>query len=116
MSEYGLREPECLDMEIALRINLYRAESEASWNTERTLENVGKVKEERKMHNEKKCTKTKKCAQSALKFKLSAQEQIIVEYIAENGMGCSGGYSCESIPKKSEPDRICHNNGMYRPV
>lgn len=89
---------------------MYRVESEASWNTEGTLANAGKVKEERKIHNEKKCT------QSALKFKISAQEQIIVEYIAENGMGCSGGYSCESIPKKSESDRICHNNGMYRTV
>lgn len=93
MSEYGLREPEFLDMEIALRINLYRAESEASWNTESTLANVGKVKEDRKMHNEKKVRENKKvrsmCAQCALKFKLSAQEQIIVEYIAENGMTTS---------------------------
>ena len=32
-----------------------------------------------------KCAKTKKCAISALKRELSAQEKIITEFIAENG-------------------------------
>ena len=89
MQEYRLPEPEFLDMEIALRINLYRAEDATAWNTESVRECAPKVQEDEpyfmnssKMHL--------KCAQNALKAGLNAQEAAVVNYIAENGRITSG--------------------------
>ncbi|MCM1122235.1 MAG: putative DNA binding domain-containing protein [Eubacterium sp.] len=45
MREYGLQEPEFIDMEIALRINLYRAEGVMAKNDEEALRNAGKVQD-----------------------------------------------------------------------
>ena len=51
MKEYGLQEPEFIDMEIALRINLYRNISDAELDMEApqsaggTLQSAGKVPE-----------------------------------------------------------------------
>ncbi|MCM1247989.1 MAG: hypothetical protein NC251_06115 [Lachnoclostridium sp.] len=57
MREYGLPEPELVDMEIALRINLYRAIDAAQNNDDKAQ----KVRS--------KCMKMRKCAQNALKVR-----------------------------------------------
>jgi len=43
VKEYGLHEPEFIDMEIALRMNLYRTESPAHDGAERMPESAGFV-------------------------------------------------------------------------
>lgn len=55
MSEYGLQEPEFIDMEIALRINLYRSESVITGNTEGVPESAGKIQDDTlKVHESEK--------------------------------------------------------------
>ncbi|MCM1467631.1 MAG: putative DNA binding domain-containing protein [Alistipes sp.] len=76
MKEYGLPEPEFVDMEIALRINLYRAADMVQSGDDKTQKNV-KVRENQKVRS--------KCAQSALKRDLTAQEIQIIDYINDNG-------------------------------
>lgn len=63
MKEYGLQEPEFIDMEIALRINLYRNVSDAELDMEAS-QSAGKVPETHSWPE---------------------QQQKIVEYIKENG-------------------------------
>lgn len=46
MNEYGLQEPEFVDMEIALRINLYRSEGAIAWNTEEMKGNANRVQDD----------------------------------------------------------------------
>lgn len=75
MKEYGLTEPEFVDMEIALRINLYR--TPAIYSVESNVENSLIVRENKEVRS--------KCAQSALKKDLSKQEEIVVNYIADKG-------------------------------
>lgn len=76
MDEYGLAEPEFINMESALRINLYRVINVNQYdNTE--IENAFKVRETSKVHF--------KCAQSAFKSNFNTQEQIILDYLNENG-------------------------------
>ena len=74
MKEYGLQEPEFIDMEIALRINLYRNVSDAELDMEAS-QSAGKVPE--------------KCRKSAGKVPEThswpEQQQKIMEYIKENG-------------------------------
>lgn len=53
MEEYGLREPEFVDMEIALRINLYRAENAAVEDAEKVPENIKRVPENYRISREK---------------------------------------------------------------
>lgn len=77
MKEYGLPEPEFVDMEIALRINLYRAADTVQGSTGLVPESALKVHENEKMRV--------KCAQSALKRDLTAQEVEIMDYIIMNG-------------------------------
>lgn len=70
MKEYGLQEPEFIDMEIALRINLYRNVLDDELNMEATqsageaLQSAGKVPET---------------------YSWPEQQKKIVEYIKENG-------------------------------
>jgi predicted HTH transcriptional regulator len=81
MKEYGLQEPEFIDMEIALRINLYRNVLDDELNVEapqsagEALQSAGKVPE--------------KCWRSAGKvpetYSYPEQQKKIVEYIKENG-------------------------------
>ena len=81
MKEYGLQEPEFIDMEIALRINLYRNVLDDELNVEapqsagEALQSAGKVPE--------------KCRRSAGKvpetYSYPEQQKKIVEYIKENG-------------------------------
>ena len=89
MKEYGLEEPEFIDMEIALRINLYRAQADGGVYRE----NVKTVRESKSRYIE--CAKKAKtvreseierieCAESALNRELSAQERMIVGYIVHN--------------------------------
>lgn len=84
MKEYGLVEPEFVDMEVALRINLFRAWNAAQDGAEKVLEGAGETQD-----NALEMRKIKgillKCAESALKRELSAQEKIIIESIVENG-------------------------------
>lgn len=77
MKEYGLAEPEFVDMEIALRINLYRAQTTTQDSTEKVPDNALEMRKTKK--------KRLKCAQNALKRELSAQEKLIIEIIVENG-------------------------------
>lgn len=77
MKEYGLPEPEFVDMEIALRINLYRTADTLQGSAGLVPESALKVHENEKMRV--------KCAQSALKRDLTAQEVEIMDYIIMNG-------------------------------
>lgn len=108
MNEYGLREPEFVDMEIALRINLYRSAlffpdyaKNISGDAQKVRENIRAVREYGRTgvrENAKECAKTRKNApeykkvrESARKYNdarkpdLNAQEKIVVRYIKENG-------------------------------
>lgn len=84
MKEYGLAEPEFIDMEIALRINLYRSASIAQDNVQNVSEDNPKVQYDAHEMRENKKVRDK-CAISALNRKLSTQEKMILEFIAENG-------------------------------
>lgn len=84
MKEYGLAEPEFVDMEVALRINLYRAQTITKNSTEKMHESVGKVENNALEMCEAKTVRLK-CAQNALKRELSAQEKMILEIVIENG-------------------------------
>ena len=77
MKEYGLPEPEFVDMEIALRINLYRAADTVQSSADLVRESALKVHENEKVRS--------KCAQSALKRDLTAQEVQIMDYLIVNG-------------------------------
>lgn len=77
MKEYGLPEPEFVDMEIALRINLYRAADTVQSSAELVRESAPKVHENEKVRS--------KCAQSALNRDLTGQEAQIMDYIIANG-------------------------------
>lgn len=77
MKEYGLREPEFIDMDIALRINLYRSADEIQYSAVKLPESALKVRDNMRVRS--------KCAQSALNLDLSAQERLVVNYIDENG-------------------------------
>lgn len=73
MKEYGLQEPEFIDMEIALRINLYRSASDAVMNF-KVPESAEKV--------------PKKCRENAEKVpyttSMMRRQEQIVEYIVAN--------------------------------
>lgn len=75
MEEYGLKEPEFIDMEMALRINLYRS---------------NKVRETNKSaQNEKECAESnvgvRKMKKSARKEKRNQQEEKMMAYVKNNG-------------------------------
>lgn len=76
MKEYGLREPEFIDMDVALRINLYRLADEIQYSTVKLPESALKVRDNAKVRS--------KCAQSALNLDLSEQEKLVVSYIDKN--------------------------------
>ncbi len=61
MQEYGLREPEFIDMEVAFRINLYRGQNEADYNFD--MNGIGK---------------------STDKVPINVQEKNIYDYIQKN--------------------------------
>ena len=89
MKEYGLAEPEFIDMEIALRINLYRSEGIAQNNAQNVSEDNSKSQYDALRVRENKKVRDK-CTISALKRELSTQEKTILEFIAENGSITSG--------------------------
>ena len=68
MQEYGLREPEFIDMEVAFRINLYRGQNEADYNFD--MNGIGKS--------------TDKVPESANKVPINVQEKNIYDYIQKN--------------------------------
>lgn len=76
MKEYGLREPEFIDMDVALRINLYRLADEIQYSTVKLPESALKVRDNAKVRS--------KCSQSALNLDLSEQEKLVVSYIDKN--------------------------------
>lgn len=89
MKEYGLAEPEFIDMEIALRINLYRSADIVQDSAQNISEDNSKTQyDAHKMRENKKVRD--KCAISALNRELSAQEKTILEFINENGSITSG--------------------------
>ncbi len=55
MKEYGLREPEFIDMDVALRINLYRLADEIQYSTVKLPESALKVRDNAKVRS--KCAK-----------------------------------------------------------
>lgn len=75
MKEYGLAEPEFVDMEIALRINLYRTVDAAKSSP--VQKSALEMQGNKEVHL--------KCAKSALKRALNAQEKAIIEYIEKHG-------------------------------
>lgn len=84
MKEYGLAEPEFIDMEIALRINLYRSAGIAQDNAQNVSGDNSKVQYDAHEMRENKKARDK-CAINALKRELNTQEKMILEFIAENG-------------------------------
>lgn len=88
MREYGLCEPEFIDMEIALRINLYRRKKDEFYNNIIEQSEKSEVRESdevRSKYAQSALKMRQKCVQSALKDELSAQEKAVIDYIAENG-------------------------------
>ena len=84
MKEYGLAEPEFVDMEIALRINLYRAQTITKNSIEKMHDSAGEAENNALEMRETKKMRLK-CAQNALKRELSAQEKLVLEIVIENG-------------------------------
>lgn len=72
MEEYGLQEPEFIDMEIAFRVNLYRSGERISEDAGECRENAGKVPEN-----------AGECRESA--GKVPEQQEQIYQVILENG-------------------------------
>lgn len=90
MKNYELREPEFVDMEVALRINLYRAKSagkvsESAGNAAESAGNAagsaGKVPESAG-NEEESAGKCRKVPENA---KLTEQQEQIIGYISTNG-------------------------------
>ena len=86
MKEYGLREPEFIDMEVAFRINLYRGQNdtngiengtEVSQNAEKRQGSADKV-----LDNADKPPTNRR--QTADKMPANEQEQIVYKYVLEN--------------------------------
>ena len=80
MKNYELREPEFVDMEVALRINLYRAKSagKVSESAGNAAESAGKVPESAGNAEES----AGKVPENA---KLTEQQEQIIGYISTNG-------------------------------
>ncbi len=72
MEEYGLQEPEFIDMEVAFRVNLYRSGERMSEGAGECRENAGKVPEN-----------AGECRESA--GKVPEQQEQIYQVILENG-------------------------------
>lgn len=77
MQEYGLREPEFIDMEVAFRINLYRGQNEADYNFD--MNGIGKSAD-------KVPESTDKVPESTNKVPINVQEKNIYDYIQKNNL------------------------------
>lgn len=75
MQEYGLREPEFIDMEVAFRINLYRDQNEADYNFD--MNGIGKSAD-------KVPESADKVLENADKVLINVQEKNIYDYIQKN--------------------------------
>lgn len=85
MKEYGLREPEFVDMGIALRINLYRAAYMTPLGPQRVLEHMGEYQGAPESAGE--CRRVPESAgeNRICIEKLPEQQMIIYQAIAEKG-------------------------------
>lgn len=75
MQEYGLREPEFIDMEVAFRINLYRDQNETDYHFD--MNGIGK-------NADKMPESADKVPESADKVLINVQEKNIYDYIQKN--------------------------------
>ena len=75
MQEYGLREPEFIDMEVAFRINLYRDQNETDYHFD--MNGIGK-------NADKMLESADKVPESADKVLINVQEKNIYDYIQKN--------------------------------
>ena len=75
MQEYGLREPEFIDMEVAFRINLYRDQNETDYHFD--MNGIGK-------NADKMPEIADKVPESADKVLINVQEKNIYDYIQKN--------------------------------
>lgn len=75
MQEYGLREPEFIDMEVAFRINLYRDQNETDYHFD--MNGIGK-------NADKMPENADKVPESADKVLINVQEKNIYDYIQKN--------------------------------
>ena len=93
MKEYGLREPEFIDMEVAFRINLYRGQNETngvekgtevSPNADKMQGSADKVQDcaDKAPDNANKPPTNRR--QTADKMPINEQEQTIYKYVLEN--------------------------------
>ena len=89
MQEYGLREPEFIDMEVAFRINLYRDQNETDYhfdmngigkNADKMPESADKVPESA----DKVLESADKVLENADKVLINVQEKNIYDYIQKN--------------------------------
>ena len=75
MQEYGLREPEFIDMEVAFRINLYRDQNETDYHFD--MNGIGK-------NADKMPESADKVLENADKVLINVQEKNIYDYIQKN--------------------------------
>lgn len=75
MQEYGLREPEFIDMEVAFRINLYRGQNETDYHFD--MNGIGKSADKAPENADK-------VPESADKVLINVQEKNIYDYIQKN--------------------------------
>lgn len=75
MQEYGLREPEFIDMEVAFRINLYRDQNETDYHFD--MNGIGK-------NADKMPESADKVPENADKVLINVQEKNIYDYIQKN--------------------------------
>ena len=82
MQEYGLREPEFIDMEVAFRINLYRDQNEADYNFD--MNGIGKSADKVPESADKVLESADKVLENADKVLINVQEKNIYDYIQKN--------------------------------
>lgn len=93
MEEYGLQEPEFIDMEVAFRVNLYRSGERMSEDAGECRENAGECRESAKECRKSAAKVPQKCRkmpESAGKMpesvgKVPEQQEQIYQVILENG-------------------------------
>ena len=82
MQEYGLREPEFIDMEVAFRINLYRDQNETDYHFD--MNGIGKNADKMPESADKVPESADKVLENADKVLINVQEKNIYDYIQKN--------------------------------
>ena len=82
MQEYGLREPEFIDMEVAFRINLYRDQNETDYHFD--MNGIGKNADKMPESADKVPENADKVLENADKVLINVQEKNIYDYIQKN--------------------------------